>query len=83
MSAAPALRLGFLGCGKMGNAMASNLLKAGCKLFVCDTNADAVKDLAAKQGAQIIETPRKLASVTGKQNPANLRIYSTLKSNTI
>lgn len=75
MPGAPALRLGFIGVGKMGSSMASNLLKAGYKLFVCDTNADAVKDLAAKQGAQIVETPRDLGSIPGKRNPADLRIY--------
>jgi 3-hydroxyisobutyrate dehydrogenase-like beta-hydroxyacid dehydrogenase len=61
-----ALKIGCIGVGKMGSNMASNLLKAGYKLFICDTNADAVKDFSIKQGAQIIDTPRDLANIPGK-----------------
>jgi 3-hydroxyisobutyrate dehydrogenase len=67
MSPASAVRLGFIGIGKMGSGMTSNLLKAGYKLFVCDTNPDAVTQLS-KQGAQIVEKPSDLGTIPGKLN---------------
>lgn len=60
------LRLAFIGIGKMGNGMASNLAKAGYKLFVCDKSPDALRDLE-KQGAQIVDTPSELAIIPGEQ----------------
>ena len=39
--------LGFVGVGRMGGPMASRLLDAGHSLCVFDTNAEAVKPLAA------------------------------------
>ena len=61
-----AIRLGFIGIGKMGSGMASNLAKSGYKLFVCDKNPDALKDLEAKQGAQIVDSPSELGAIPGK-----------------
>jgi hypothetical protein len=82
MPAAPAMRLGFIGIGKMGSAMSSNLLKAGYKLFICDTNPDAVKEFATKQGAQIVETPRDLGAIPGNRHPADrAKTFDTKKDN--
>ena len=61
-----AVRLGFIGVGKMGSSMASNLLRSGYKLFLCDTNPDALAQLATQQGAQIVETPSELGSIPGE-----------------
>lgn len=58
------VRLGFVGVGKMGSHMASNLLRAGYKLFICDSNKEATTALQ-KQGAQIAESPAELGAITG------------------
>ena len=65
MPPAPAVRLGFIGVGKMGSAMASNLLKAGYQVFICDTEKDAVKEFETKQGAQVVKTIRDLGAIPG------------------
>lgn len=46
-----ALKVGFIGLGKMGRGMALNLCKKGFKLVVYDINEQAVKDLVSA-GAQ-------------------------------
>ena len=60
-------RLGFLGVGTMGNRMASNLLKQGYTLFVCDNNKEATAALQ-KQGAQVAESPAELGVTPGNQS---------------
>jgi len=41
------MKTGFIGLGIMGKPMAKNLLKAGYRLVVFDTNAAPMKELAA------------------------------------
>ncbi len=53
--------LGFVGVGRMGGPMSSRLLDAGYSLSVFDTNADAVKPLAAR-GAHVAASPAEVAS---------------------
>src|SRR5439155_12987519 len=53
--------LGFIGVGRMGGPMSSRLLAAGYSLCVFDTNADAVKPLAAR-GARVAASPAEVAS---------------------
>ena len=52
--------VGFVGLGRMGVGMATNLLRAGVPLFVCDLNADPVQTLAAL-GARVASDPAELA----------------------
>lgn len=40
--------IAFIGLGNMGNPMAKNLLKAGCKVRVFDINTDAAKQVESK-----------------------------------
>src|SRR5687768_7258087 len=44
-------RVGLIGIGNMGGPMATNLLKAGWKVTVYDTDAQKVKSFAAEKGA--------------------------------
>ena len=53
-------RLGFIGLGRMGFGMASNLSKAAVPLVVYDVNPRPVQTLVGK-GAQMAETPADLA----------------------
>ena len=53
--------LGFVGVGRMGGPMATRLLDAGHAVCVFDTNADAVKALAAR-GATAAASPADVAS---------------------
>src|SRR4029453_9304629 len=53
--------LGFVGVGRMGGPMANRLLDAGHALCVFDTNAEAVKPLAAK-GAKVASSAEDVAS---------------------
>jgi 3-hydroxyisobutyrate dehydrogenase-like beta-hydroxyacid dehydrogenase len=53
--------VGFVGVGRMGGHMASRLLDAGYALSVFDTNAEAVKPLAAR-GATAAASPADVAS---------------------
>jgi 3-hydroxyisobutyrate dehydrogenase-like beta-hydroxyacid dehydrogenase len=55
--------IGFVGVGMMGGPMASRLLAAGAKLFVHDTNAQAVRALEQK-GATRCESAAQVASLT-------------------
>jgi 3-hydroxyisobutyrate dehydrogenase-like beta-hydroxyacid dehydrogenase len=56
--------VGFCGVGRMGFAMALNLLKAGLNVVVTDKNPDAVAALM-KQGAHAVPTPAELGAVPG------------------
>lgn len=55
------MRIGFLGLGAMGAAMASNLIKAGHDVTVWNRSADAAKPLAV-QGATVAATPAEAAA---------------------
>ena len=48
---------GFIGCGNMGNPMASNLIKAGHQLTVHDLRRDAATNLL-EAGASWADTPK-------------------------
>lgn len=54
------LRMGFVGAGAMGGAMATRALELGREVFVCDPSEKATAALAAKD-ARVAATPRELA----------------------
>jgi 3-hydroxyisobutyrate dehydrogenase len=54
------MNIGFIGLGKMGSGMASNILKAGYPLTVYDVRLDAAKQLI-EAGAVWADTPEALA----------------------
>ncbi|MDE2279914.1 MAG: NAD(P)-binding domain-containing protein, partial [Xanthomonadaceae bacterium] len=54
------MKVGFLGLGAMGAAMATNLLKAGHDVTVWNRSAAAVQPLAAL-GAAVASTPAAAA----------------------
>jgi 3-hydroxyisobutyrate dehydrogenase-like beta-hydroxyacid dehydrogenase len=54
------MKIGFLGLGQMGHAMAANLLKAGHDLTVWNRSADNAKELVAA-GARLAATPVEAA----------------------
>ena len=54
--------VGFIGLGRMGQPMASNLIKAGYQLSVYDVSKEAVAAMAAK-GARVANSPSALASM--------------------
>ena len=56
-----ATRLGFIGLGSMGSAMATRLLDAGYAVAVFDTNAAALQPLASK-GAVVANDVAAVAS---------------------
>ena len=51
------MEVGFIGVGRMGSAMARNLIKAGHRVRAWDTSAEALQSLAA-DGAAIASGPR-------------------------
>jgi len=53
-------KLGFIGLGMMGGPMASNLVKAGYPLVVCDPVDEAAERLVAL-GAERVGTPKEVA----------------------
>ena len=53
--------VGFIGLGRMGQPMASNLIKGGYQLTVYDLNKQAMGELAAK-GARTAASPAAVAS---------------------
>jgi len=55
------VRVGFVGVGNMGGAMAANALAAGHEVTVCDARADAVDALVA-MGASAAASPRAAAA---------------------
>ena len=54
-------RVGLIGIGNMGGPMASNLLKAGWKVTVYDTDAAKVRSFAAEKGASGASSLAELA----------------------
>lgn len=54
------MKVGFLGLGSMGSAMAANIQKTGNSLMVWNRSADKTKDLA-DAGATVASTPKDLA----------------------
>jgi 3-hydroxyisobutyrate dehydrogenase-like beta-hydroxyacid dehydrogenase len=59
MTEAERPRVGFAGLGRMGHAMAANILAAGFPLAVWNRTPERARDLAAK-GARTAATPREL-----------------------
>jgi 3-hydroxyisobutyrate dehydrogenase-like beta-hydroxyacid dehydrogenase len=53
--------VGFIGLGRMGQPMASNLMKGGYELTVFDLNSRSMEELAAK-GARSAASPQAVAS---------------------
>lgn len=54
-------RIGFIGLGIMGRPMAANLLKAGCKVFVC-ARREALLEQAEAWGAVRSASPKEAAA---------------------
>jgi 2-hydroxy-3-oxopropionate reductase len=54
------MKTGFIGLGIMGKPMAKNLMKAGYRLVVFDTNAAPMSELAAA-GAETATSPKEVA----------------------
>jgi 3-hydroxyisobutyrate dehydrogenase-like beta-hydroxyacid dehydrogenase len=54
------MRIGFLGLGNMGRAMAGNLIRAGHELVVYNRTRNAAEPLA-KEGAKVADSPAKAA----------------------
>lgn len=55
-------RVGFIGLGRMGAAIAERFLAAGVPLTVCDIDPTNIEPFAAA-GADVAETPRAVADV--------------------
>ena len=53
-------RVGIIGVGRMGLAMAKHLIRHGYAIAACDVNADNAAK-AAELGAHVFGTPRELA----------------------
>ncbi len=56
-------RIGFIGLGIMGRAMAANLLKAGFQVSVYNRTRERTTEFA-DQGCQVASTPRALAKMS-------------------
>lgn len=60
------MKIGIIGCGKMGSALARGVLTAGiCKpadMFLCDQSDDAAKTLAEASGAIVSANIRALSA---------------------
>src|SRR5690349_1952081 len=54
--------IGFIGLGRMGRPMSSNLVKKGFELIVYDINLDAVKELEQLNARSA--TPNELAAAS-------------------
>jgi len=54
-------KIGWIGLGKMGIPMSSNLIKEGYPLVVYNRTKEKVKELA-DQGAQVADSPKAVAS---------------------
>ncbi len=54
------MRIGFLGLGNMGRAMAGNLIRAGHEMVVYNRSRNAA-DALAKEGAHVADTPAQAA----------------------
>jgi len=57
-------KVGFIGLGIMGLPMASNLLKAGYELVVCDMNAERIAMLPPSHKITVANTPKEVAAKT-------------------
>lgn len=57
-------RVGFVGLGRMGVPMASNLAEAGFQLSLWNRSAPKARALASDTGAEVYETPRALAEAS-------------------
>jgi 2-hydroxy-3-oxopropionate reductase len=55
------MKIGYIGLGLMGSAMARNLMKAGYSLVVHNRSQAIVEELA-KEGAQVAHSPREVAA---------------------
>jgi 3-hydroxyisobutyrate dehydrogenase-like beta-hydroxyacid dehydrogenase len=60
IAVAPFERLGFIGLGNMGGAIALRLLRAGYPLNVLDLDAEKMKELI-KEGASTAASPKEIA----------------------
>ena len=58
-------KLGFIGLGMMGGPMASNLVKAGHPIIVCDPVDEAAERLV-EIGAERVATPKEVAEIRDK-----------------
>src|SRR5215471_8228732 len=56
------MNVGFIGLGRMGRPMSSNLCRKGFQLFVHDVNLDAVREL--EQLKARAATPNELAAAS-------------------
>ena len=57
------MKVGFIGLGGMGKAIATNVLKAGFELTVCDIREQPVRDLV-QLGAKSAASPREVAAAS-------------------
>jgi glyoxylate/succinic semialdehyde reductase len=57
------MKIGFVGLGIMGNAMAANLVKGGFEVTVWNRSADK-SALLAEKGARVAATPREAAEAS-------------------
>lgn len=55
------MNVGFIGCGNMGNPMASNLIKAGHQLTVHDLRREAATNLL-EMGASWVDNPKDVVA---------------------
>lgn len=56
-------RVGFVGLGTMGSAMARCLISAGCDLTIYDIRAEAALELS-QAGARLVDSPREAAELS-------------------
>ena len=64
------MNVGFIGCGNMGNPMASNLIKAGHQLTVHDLRREAATNLL-EMGASWVDNPKDVG-------PGNEVVFTSL-----
>ena len=57
------MKIGFVGLGIMGSAMAANLVKAGFQVTIWNRSSDKCQPLAAA-GASVADSPRAVADVS-------------------
>jgi 3-hydroxyisobutyrate dehydrogenase len=71
-----AMKVGFIGLGRMGQGMARNLLKAGAQLVVFDTSTEAVKAMvdAGGQAASSVADIARQASVVFTSLPGPVQV---------
>ena len=55
------MQVGFIGLGRMGRPMSQSLAKAGHRLVLCDTRANAAADAASALGAAHAGSPAEIA----------------------